>query len=117
MKELIIGLLGGGTLVQLINLLLNARSSRRQQQAQALDTEISSLEHTIKILSESIDIETRRHSLERQELREEIVALKRQIATLIENVETLKTENLRLRSSLGMADFDSELLNTPSLQS
>lgn len=117
MKELIIGLLGGGTLVQLINLLLNARSSRRQQQAQALDTEISALEHTIKILSESIDIETRRHSLERQELREEIVALKRQIATLIENVETLKTENLRLRSSLGIADFDSELLNTPSLQS
>ena len=117
MKELIIGLLGGGTLVQLINLLLNARSSRRQQQAQALDTEISAREHTIKILSESIDIETRRHSLERQELREEIVALKRQIATLIENVETLKTENLRLSSSLGMADFDSELLNTPSLQS
>ena len=41
MKELIIGLLGGGTLVQLINIVINARSSRRQQEAQALDTEIS----------------------------------------------------------------------------
>lgn len=80
MKELIIGLLGGGTLVQLINIFINARSSRRQQEAQALDTEISALEHTLKIVSENIEIETRRHSLERQELREEILSLKQQIA-------------------------------------
>ena len=95
MKELIIGLLGGGTLVQLINIFINARSSRRQQEAQALDTEISALEHTLKIVSANIEIETRRHSLERQELREEILSLKQQIARQNDDIAALKNDNMR----------------------
>lgn len=104
MKELIIGLLGGGTLVQLINIFINARSSRRQQEAQALDTEISALEHTLKIVSENIEIETRRHSLERQELRDEILSLKQQIARQNDDIAALKNDNMRLRSLLGIKD-------------
>lgn len=99
-NELIIGLLGGGTLVQLVNLLINARTSRRQQQAQALDSEISALEHTLKVISDNIDLETRRHSLERRELEEEISALKQRVAELNEIVESLQADNSRLRSRL-----------------
>lgn len=109
MKELIIGLLGGGTLVQLINIFINARSSRRQQEAQALDTEISTLEHTLKIVSENIEIETRRHSLERQELREEILSLKQQIARQNDDITALKNDNMRLRSLLGIKDEHNEI--------
>lgn len=109
MKELIIGLLGGGTLVQLINIFINARSSRRQQEAQALDTEISALEHTLKIVSENIEIETRRHSLERQELREEILSLKQQIARQNDDITALKNDNMRLRSLLGIKDEHNEI--------
>ncbi len=109
MKELIIGLLGGGTLVQLINIFINARSSRRQQEAQALDTEISALEHTLKIVSENIEIETRRHSLERQELRDEILSLKQQIARQNDDIAALKNDNMRLRSLLGIKDEYTEI--------
>ena len=109
MKELIIGLLGGGTLVQLINIVINARSSRRQQEAQALDTEISALEHTLKIVSENIEIETRRHSLERQELREEILSLKQQIARQNDDITALKNDNMRLRSLLDIKDEHNEI--------
>lgn len=112
MTELIIGLLGGGTLVQLINLLINARSSRRQQQAQALDTEISALEHTLKIVSENAEIESRRHSLERQELREEIDSLKKRLCRLSDDIDTLRSENLRLRSMLGFKDENFDIYKT-----
>lgn len=112
MTELIIGLLGGGTLVQLINLLINARSSRRQQQAQALDTEISALEHTLKIVNDNAEIETRRHSLERQELRQEIDTLKKRLSTLSDDVEALRSENMRLRSLLGIKDEHLEIFKT-----
>ena len=114
MKELIIGLLGGGTLVQLINIFINARSSRRQQEAQALDTEISALEHTLKIVSENIEIETRRHSLERQELREEILSLKQQIARQNDDITALKNDNMRLRSLLGIKDEHNEIFTHTS---
>lgn len=100
MTELIVGLLGGGTLVQLINLLVNARTSRRQKQAEALDAEISALEHTLKIVSESVEIESRRHSLERQELKEEINTLRCRLNRLNELVATLQVENARLRVAI-----------------
>ena len=109
MKELIIGLLGGVTLVQLNNIFIKARSSRRQQEAQALDTEISALEHTLKIVSENIEIETRRHSLERQELREEKLSLKQQIARQNDDIAALKNDNMRLRSLRGIKDEHKEI--------
>lgn len=112
MKELILGLLGGGVVVQLLNLFISARPNRRRLTAEALDAEISALEHTLKVMTENIEIETRRHALERRELKEEILRLENRITELTESLDNLRTDNLRLRNLLSDTDvFKPETIN------
>ncbi len=101
MKELIIGLLGGGVAVQLLNLIINARPNRRQLTAKALDSEISALEHTLKILSDNVESQARIHAAERQELQREIERLRHQVAELTDTVATLRAENAKMRIKAG----------------
>lgn len=103
MTELIIGLLGGGALVKLIEILLNARPNRRRLTAQALDTEIATLEHTLKIVGENVESEARRHAAERQLLKDEITSLRRRVDELSESVANLRGENIMLRSMLNLS--------------
>ena len=55
MRELFIGLFGGGAVVQLLNMLLTYRQNRRQMNATALGTEVEALERAIRIISENLE--------------------------------------------------------------
>lgn len=92
MKELILGLLGGGTIVQALNLIYTGRPNARQINAQALGTEVSALERTIILLKDNLEAEMQRHERERialvariDELTEETAMLRREINALRTN--------------------------------
>lgn len=91
MTTLLIGLLGGGTLVQLIQLLIQRRSFGRKTDAEALGGEVEALEKAIATLRNNLDAEVERHDTERRRFESRIAELEGQIANLEE-------ENRRLRN-------------------
>ncbi len=82
MKEIIIGLLGGGALVQLVNMLATLRPSRRSIDSQSLGNEVAALEKTITVLQDNFDREVKRHQAEVAALRAEITSLRSELDTL-----------------------------------
>ncbi len=90
MTTLLIGLLGGGTLVQLIQLLIQRRSFGRKTDAEALGGEVEALEKAIATLRNNLDAEVERHDTERRRFESRIAELEGQIANMEE-------ENRRLR--------------------
>ena len=84
MTTLLIGLLGGGTLVQLIQLLIQRRSFGRKTDAEALGGEVEALEKAIATLRNNLDAEVERRFESR-------------IAELEGQIANLEEENRRLR--------------------
>ena len=89
MKELILGLLGGGAVTQLLNTLATLRQNRRQINAAALGTEVEALEKTIAVLYANLERQNALHREEVKELRGEIAALRREKQALEERVRRL----------------------------
>jgi hypothetical protein len=100
MKELILGLFGGGVVVQLLNTLIHRTANQRQLNANALGTEVSALERTIVLLRENLEAEIQRHDRERQLLTERIDALTAQTLSLTADIAQLREENATLRKQL-----------------
>jgi len=96
MKELIIGLLGGGALVEIVRMMLNNRVDKRKMHAEALDSEVTTMEHTLRVLADNMDRQIQRHNEEREHLLSEIAGLRSQVAELKESVEALRAENRAL---------------------
>ena len=92
MKELIIGLLGGGVITRLVELLLSARPNSRQRHANAPGAEVEALESTINLLRANLEAEFARHEQEKRVLADEIAALRARIAELDKKVESLTAE-------------------------
>lgn len=90
MKELIIGLLGGGVITQLASLLLSARGNNRQLNANALGSEVEALERTINLLRSNLEAEFARHEQERVALLSEIETLRNRVRELQLQVAELK---------------------------
>lgn len=90
MTTLLIGMLGGGALVQLVQLIMTRRQNIRQLNAAALGAEVQALESAIDALRRNLDAETERHEKMRCQLEKRIEALEARIASL-------KTENENLR--------------------
>lgn len=76
MRELFIGLFGGGAVVQLLNMLLTYRQNRRQMNATALGTEVEALERAIRIISENLERQNAEHRKEVAELQNEVETLR-----------------------------------------
>lgn len=89
MKELILGLLGGGAVTQLLNTLATLRQNRRQINAAALGPEVEALEKTITVLYANQERQNALHREEVKELRGEIAALRREKQALEERVRRL----------------------------
>lgn len=98
MTDLIIGLLGGGALVQLASLLTTWRQNRRQMAASALGGEVEALEKTIAVLNSNFEQATERHRRETNELRDELERLRRECSSL--RAEVMRLRENRLRDSL-----------------
>lgn len=99
MKEILIAcisLLGGGVIVQLFSFLNTARPARRQAEEAATRTQVESLEKTINILRQQLELEMSRHEEERNSLMGQITALQGKISELNTKVETLSRENGQL---------------------
>lgn len=86
LSDLLLGLFGGGAIVQLLQTLINRRATRRQLNANALGTEIEALEHTIAVLRTTLDAEMERHERERRALLERIEQLNAAVSSLSERV-------------------------------
>lgn len=114
MKELIFGLLGGGVVVQLLNLLVSARPSRRKLTAEALDVEIAVLERTLKVMSDNMEMTNQRHVAEINGLKSEIHRLEKRVGELTDMLEKVKIENLRLQNIVSTIDAG-KLLETDKL--
>lgn len=91
MTTLLIGLLGGGTIVQLVQLFVSRRHNARQLNATALGGEVQALESAIDALRRNLDAEIERHEKVRCQLEARIEVLENTIVTLRE-------ENMRLRA-------------------
>lgn len=98
MKELILGLFGGGAVVQAINYLLTLRQNRRQMNATALGTEVEALERTIKVIYENLERQNLTH-------RSEVESLQKELAALRKRCRELELEVMRLRG-IESIDFD-----------
>lgn len=94
MKEMLIGLLGGGALVQLFTGLATLRQNRRQMNASALGAEVEALEKTIAVLSANMERQNEVH-------RAEVEAMRSEIADLQRSKTALETEVRRLRNMIG----------------
>lgn len=99
MTELIIGLLGGGALVQLATLLTTWRQSRRQIDAGALGGEVEALEKTINVLHSNFEQANERHRREQAELLDELQRLRAECASLRAEVVRLRQERMYLTSA------------------
>lgn len=86
MNDIVLGLLGGGVLVQLLNILFTFRQNRRQLNASALGGEVEALERTIKVLSDNLVRETARHNEESERLRAQIRRLEQEVVELREQL-------------------------------
>jgi peptidoglycan hydrolase CwlO-like protein len=100
MKELLMGLLGGGVMVQLFNAIVSARPTQRQMNATALGSEVEALEKTINLLKDNLEAEIMRHAAERKELMERIEMLNGRIQELGKAIEVLREENHNLKNDL-----------------
>lgn len=89
MTTLLLGLLGGGTLVQLLQLLLHLRQDSRNANATALGAEVQALESAIEALRNNLTAETRRYEDERRRLEERISKLEARIQLLLQENENL----------------------------
>lgn len=98
MKELIIGLLGGGVFAEVLNIIIGAKANRRKLQAEALDTEVTTMEHTLRVLADNMDREIKRHDLECERMQAEIAELKQRVCQLTDTVNSLRAENRALRA-------------------
>ena len=96
MKELLLGLLGGGAVVQLFNAVATLRQSRRQMDASALGTEVQALERTIAVISDNLERQNAAHQAEVETLRAEIESLRRCKLSLEREVTRLADEVRRL---------------------
>lgn len=92
MKEIILGILGGGAFVQLLNFLFTLRQNRRQLNASALGGEVEALERTIRVLSENIERENKRHNEESERLRTQIGRLEEEVSELRAHCAELEAE-------------------------
>lgn len=91
LSPLLIGLFGGGAIVQLLQLFVTRRQSARRTDADALGAEVQALENAINTLRRNLDAETERHEKTRARLEARISDLEAQISDL-------RAENLRLHS-------------------
>lgn len=82
MKDVMIGLLGGGTIVQILNLLLTGRPARRRANADALGAEVAALEKTINVIYSRFEDLAMRYATETAALRSEIDSLRSRIVEL-----------------------------------
>ena len=105
MKELILGLLGGGAVVQLLNILISARPNRRKLTAEALDVEVGVLERTLKVMNHNMELTNQRHKAEIDALKAEIHRLEQRISELTDAMEKVKIENLRLQNKISSVDI------------
>lgn len=90
MRELFIGLFGGGAVVQLLNMLLTYRQNRRQMNATALGTEVEALERAIRIISENLERQNAEH-------RKVVAELQNEVDTLRKRCRDLERELILLR--------------------
>lgn len=111
MTELVLGLLGGGAAVQIINFILTLRQNRRRMDAEALGAEVSALEKTILLLYNNFEREVAAHKHDVRELQEQLELLRRSKALLEKEVARLRAQVERLRRS--SADSDSSQLTLP----
>lgn len=81
MNEIIIGLLGGGVLVEVLNLVLNRRASRRQMDATSLGTEVTALEAAISTLQGNLERTTAYYQSEIERLQGRIRELEGIVAS------------------------------------
>lgn len=107
MIEIILGILGGGTLVQLINLLVTYRQNRRQLNASALGGEVEALERTIRLLQENLERETQRHNQESERLRSQIERLEKEVCELRTQCALLEAS----RMGIGQSGSRDEILS------
>lgn len=96
MKDIILGLLGGGAAVQMFNTVLTLRPSRRQLDASALGAEVSALEKTITVLRENMERTEERYRHQVEELRQEVGELRECRRRLERQVESLQAQVRRL---------------------
>lgn len=97
MKDMILGLLGGGAAVQLMNTLMTLRPSRRQMDANALGAEVAALESTINVLRDNMERAETRHREQVEQLRAEVEDLRGCRRRLEEQVERLEAQVRRWR--------------------
>ncbi|MBD5221688.1 MAG: hypothetical protein HDS70_04880 [Bacteroidales bacterium] len=83
LTELIIGLLGGGVAVQLLQTLLTLRQSRRQISSAALGGEVTAMQEAIRTLQENLENSTRYYRGEIERLQAHI----RQLETTLEALQ------------------------------
>ena len=82
MKETILGLLGGGVLVQALNVLATLRPTRRKADADALGAEVTALERTINLIYSKFEESERRAAEREQRLQSEIERLRARVREL-----------------------------------
>lgn len=80
MLEILLGLLGGGGAVQLLNMFINRSASRRQMNAESLGKEVEALERTIVVLESTFEKEVNRLRGEIDRLEKEVAALRGEAA-------------------------------------
>lgn len=80
LTELLIGLMGGGVLVQLVQTLLTLRQNRRQINSAALGSEVSAMQEAIRTLQENLENTTRYYRGEIERLQTHIRQLEADLA-------------------------------------
>ncbi|MCM1291817.1 MAG: hypothetical protein NC201_06795 [Prevotella sp.] len=82
MNEIVIGLLGGGVAVQLLNFFYTRKQSRRQLDSTALGAEVTALECAIRTLQDNLASSTAYYQGEIERLRGRIRDLEATVAEL-----------------------------------
>ncbi len=91
MTDLLIGILGGGAVVQLVDTVIHRRQNARQINANALGTEVQALERTIVLLKENLEAEMERHRRDRDDLLARITELERRNEEMHRELEHLRS--------------------------
>lgn len=100
MNELLIALLGGGTIAQLAATVLTLRQNRRQMNAAALGAEVDALEKSIRVLYDNYERSEQAHQRERDRLTARVEAAENECRRLREKVDRLEQTVRALRRLL-----------------
>lgn len=82
MKEIVLALIGGGALVQLANLMVVWRPTRRRANAEAMGAEVEALERTINVIYTKFESLSKLHAAQMAQMRSQVEMLRSRVAQL-----------------------------------